>query len=308
MKPATNLSQAGEAFLIGDQIVKINSDNAMEIRSVTLPPTNPPAPGTPLATSTTAMYAVYADSSNLYYSLSGTPATVLWKPLDGSSAAKTAVTMPASVGYPTLITGNTTALYMVSSSPSAIYTAPRPTGTGAGATAGLLHSGLTGRATIYSLALVGTRLFWSEASTPSAVYSAPLSGTPITTVDDTVSSAYYVRIVSDGAYAYWNTYNGASSAIRRVSAAATPSPTAVQEIAVGLNSPGIGLAVDEAYVYYFSQYEVYRVAKDGSEEPESLGNLNRTPWFYNLFAVDDQYVYGTGYYGEIVRISKIPSN
>ena len=70
-------------------------------------------------------------------------------------------------------------------------------------------------------------------------------------------------------------------------------------------SPSTGLVVDTDYVYYYYQNaNVWRVPKDGSVTPSSVGNVSASPYFYQMFAVDAGYVYGVGSGGQIVRIAK----
>ncbi len=297
-------SYTGSAFLSGNQLVKLNTDNGTEIRTSALPPTTPVSQGTVLATSTTAIYAMDVDAANVYYAIAGSPASILYKPLNGglSSAAKIAVNMPDS-NYAQIITSNATAFYMTaySSGTYQILTAAKTLTTAS--TAGPL-SGMTGRAAMSSLVVAGTSVFWIES--PNIVFVAPLGGGTPVALDSTSQSGYYsyLRLVSDGTYVYWNTYNGASSRIRRVLAAGSPTSTSVTDVAIGVNSPGAGLAVDDAHIYFYYSQQVYRAAKDGSTSVEPLANLNSTPYFYNLFAVDSGFVYGTGSAGQIVRVSK----
>lgn len=49
-----------------------------------------------------------------------------------------------------------------------------------------------------------------------------------------------------------------------------------------------------------------RVLKDGSLDPEIITTVNTTPYFQKLFAVDDEYAYGVGYYGDLIRVVKTP--
>ncbi|HEY5955525.1 MAG TPA: hypothetical protein VIV60_03185 [Polyangiaceae bacterium] len=304
---ATTLSYSysAPAFLVGSQIIKLNTTNGTEIRTSTLPPTNPVSQGSVLATSTTAVYEMAVDATNVYYSISGSPAAILYKPLSAtaSTAAKTAVNMP-DTNYARSIASNSTAFYVAAAASGGqqILTAAKTLGAQA-ATATPLP-GITGRSTIDSLVIGGSYLFWVES--PNMVVAAPLGGGTPVVVDATIQNGYYsyVRLTTDGSYLYWNTYNGASSKIRRLSLAAAPSSAAVEDVAIGINNPSTGIAVDDAYVYFFSSYQVYRVVKDGSQSVESLANLNSSPYFYNLFAVDAEYVYGLGYSGQVVRVTK----
>jgi hypothetical protein len=290
--------------LIGSQLVKLNTDNGTEIRTSMLPPTTPVSQGAILATSTTAVYSMDVDATNVYYAISGSPASILYKPLTGtaSTAAKVAVNMPDS-NYAQYLTSNSTAFYMMAYGTGGyqILTAAK-TLTSASTAAPL--SGMTARGVMSSLVVAGTSVFWIE--TPNVVYAAPLGGGTPVALDSTTQSGYYsyMRLFSDGTHVYWNTYNGASSRIRRVAAAGSPTSAAVEDVAIGVNSPSAGLAVDDKYVYFYYSYQVFRVTKDGSASPEPLATVNSTPYFYNLFAVDSGFVYGTGSAGQIVRLAK----
>jgi len=302
---ATSLSYSytGDSFLVGSQLVKLNTSNGTEIRTSVLPPTTPVSQGTILATSTTAIYALDADATNAYYAISGSPASILYKPLNAtaSTAAKIAVNMPDS-NYATILTSNSTAFYIMAygSGGNQLMTAAKTLTTAS--TAAPL-SGMTARGTISCIIVAGASIFWVE--TPNVVYAAPLGGGTPVAVDTTTQSGYYsyMRLATDGTYVYWNTYNGASSRIRRVPAA-SPTAAAVEDVAIGVNTPSQGIAVDDKYVYFYASYQVYRVAKDGSASVEPLANLNAAPYFYNLFAVDSGFVYGTGSAGQVVRLAK----
>jgi hypothetical protein len=304
---ATTLSYSynAPAFLVGSQIVKLNTASGTEIRTATLPPTNPVTQGSVLATSSTAIYEMAVDATNVYYSIAGSPAAVLYKPLSGSAAtaAKTAVNMP-DTNYARAIASNSTAFYLVAYAGSGYQILTAAKTLGAQASTATPVTGLTGRATIDSMTIGGAYVFWVES--PNLVVAAPLAGGTPVVVDSTIQSGYYtyVRLVTDGSYMYWNTYNGASSKIRRVSLAAAPTSTAVEDVAIGVSNPSAGIAVDDMYVYFYSSYQVFRVLKDGSRSVEALANLNNTPYFYNLFAVDTDFVYGLGSGGQVVRVAK----
>jgi hypothetical protein len=306
MDPAGTVSynNAGEAQLVGDLVFKLNVDNGTEVGKASLPPTTPPSAGVAFITSTSGIQATYADATNFYYSLGGTPPTINYKPLTGTAttAAREAATMPDA--YPAvLIAGSGTALYLVQQYPTwRFLTVAKPSG-GAAAAAALI-TGLASRTAIYDVVIAANRLFWAEGTSgASSVYMAPLAGGTPVQLDATIGYAYYVRLATDGTNVYWNTYAGTSSKIRSVPAA-TAAAAGVVDVAVGLSAPGIGIAVDGDHVYYYSTYQLYRVLKDGSTAPEPLVNLNSTPWFYNLFAADDTHVYGTGYGGEVLRVAK----
>jgi hypothetical protein len=300
----SSFSYTGNAFLVGNQLVKLNASGGMEIRTSMLPPSDPVSQGTALATSSTPIYAVDVDATNVYYAISGSPAVILYKPLNGtaSTAAKIAVNMP-DTNYARLMVNASTAFYIVAygSSNYQILTAAK---TLSSASTAAPLSGLTSRATISSMVVAGANLFWAES--PNQVYIAPLGGGTPVVLDATTQSGYYsyIQLATDGTFVYWNTFNGASSRIRRVAATGTPTSADVQDVAIGVNNPSTGIAVDDTYVYFYYSYQVYRASKDGSTSVESIANLNAAPYFYNLFAVDSGYVYGTGSGGQIVRVAK----
>lgn len=297
-------SYSAPVFLMDSVLVKLNASSGTEIRTSTLPPTNPVSQGSPLVTSSTAVYAMDVDTTNVYYSIAGSPATILYKPLNGApnTAAKIAVNMPDS-NYARALTSNGTAFYIVgyASSGYQILTAAK-TLTAASTAAPL--AGVTARAAISDLAVVGGNLYWIES--PNLVYSVPLGGGTPVALDSTTQSGYYtyMDLASDGSYVYWNTYNGASSRIRRIAAAGSQASESVLDVTIGVNSPNAGIAVDNTHVYFYQSYQIYRVAKDGSTAVEPLANVNAAPYFYNLFAVDAGFVYGTGSSGQIVRVAK----
>lgn len=306
MKPVASAAThyyTGTAHLFGGRVFKLNATNGTEIRTTTLPPTSPPSPGSILVDSGSTIAATYADATNLYYALDGSPATILSKPVSGtvSTPARTAVTMPGPYAA-TLLTGSATALYMVATGTGQeIMTAAKPTGT-ATVTASAI-SGLSSRTTIFDLAVVGANIYWVEATTPAAVLFAPLGGGTPVPVDETISSANDVRLAADTTHVYWNTSNGASSRIRRVPIAGAAAD--VVDVASGIANPGAGIALDATHVYYFDgSSQVFRVRKDGTRAPERIAYVTNLPYFYNLFAVDGAHVYGTGHAGEIVRVAK----
>ena len=78
---------------------------------------------------------------------------------------------------------------------------------------------------------------------------------------------------------------------------------------IGISYPQEGLAVDSGFVYYWfssSGYRVNRVVKDGSDDADPLAIINAVPYFQNIFGVDAMHVYGVGYYGELIRVTKTP--
>lgn len=299
-----NYSYSAPAFLMGNVLVKLNTSSGTEVRTSTLPPTTPVSQGSPLVTSSTGIYAMDVDTTNVYYAIAGTPATILYKPLNGApnTAAKIAVNMPDS-NYARAFTSNGTAFYIVgyASGGYQILTAAKTLT--AAATAAPL-AGVTARAAISDLAVVGGNLYWIES--PNLVYTVPLGGGTPVALDSTTQSGYYsyMDLATDGSHVYWNTYNGASSRIRRIAAAGSQTSDAVLDVTIGVNSPNAGIAVDDSHVYFYQSYQIYRVAKDGGTAVEPLANVNSAPYFYNLFAVDAGFVYGTGSNGQIVRVAK----
>lgn len=300
-------SQTGFAALIGSQLVKQNTSTGKEIRTASLPPSDPISQGVVLATAATSITAMHADAANVYYAIQGSPATILFKPLTASesTAAKIAVNMPDN--FPArLITSNGTAFYIVSTDNNGKYRLLTAAKTLGSASSASVLAGLDGRNTIGALAVAGSFVFWSEGS---SVYAGPLGGgTPIQ-IDSTLGTSGYnnMAFAVDAGYLYWNTANGSSSRIRRLPISGTTvASTDVQDVTVGISAPDEGLAVDDMHVYYCSDWQVFRVAKDGNTAPELLGNLNVAPRFYYLFAVDSGFVYGTGANGQIVRLAKTP--
>jgi hypothetical protein len=233
-------------------------------------------------------------------------------PLGGGSTAF-AATLPSGVTYAGEgLTGNATALYFTAYSggtdgPYQIFTAQK-SATATTAAAALVKN----RAQMFNLTVVGQRLFWTElangTTTPLGVYTAPLTGGTPVLMDDTIAQGNtYVGMATDGAYVYWTTYNGASSRIRRSPAAGSPTAASATDVLFPVATLSGDIVVDATHVYYrHANYTISRVLKDGTGTPEALGTFNTGTYVYNLFAVDESFVYFTGSGGEVLRISKVP--
>jgi uncharacterized membrane protein YgcG len=295
-------NQSGDTFLIGSSLGKLNIDNGTELRIATLPTSAATVGGTILVSSASPIYSAVADSTTVYYSIGGSPSSVLYKPLTGSTTtpAKVAATLPSS-NLPYTMTPVGTSLYIYAG--NAIYVAQQ------GSTATTLIPGLSGLYPLYSpMVIVGGNLFWVGLNMSSYdVYTAPLGGgTPVAIAHVHDNGPILDNtLTADGKYAYWISSLGAGSKVQRVVAKGTPTAANVEDIAVGINAPDQPhVLVDTNYVYYLQGFQVFRVKNDGSASPEPLALANAAPNIYNLFAVDSTYVYGTGSGGQIVGVAK----
>ncbi|MGC4088078.1 MAG: WAP domain-containing protein [Polyangiaceae bacterium] len=307
-KGATTLSYSysGDARLVGNRIVKLNTDNGTELRTAVLPTTATTLQGAALtaATSTTAIYSIYTDATNVYYAIGG---SILTKPVDAAATAvpKTAVTMPTTSSYALALDGNATALYILNND-YRFLTAAKTTA-GNAVTAPIANLA-TARSYVSSFVVANNTLYWAE--NPNSVYAFSLATGTVAVQLDTYQSGYYsyVNLATDGTHVYWNSPNGDSGKMRRIAVTAALAPASVEDVAlqVANQTSNSGLALDAKYLYYNISYTgIYRVIKDGSLAPELLGSASTTPYFYNLFGVDDSYVYGTGSAGQVVAVSKL---
>jgi hypothetical protein len=246
------------------------------------------------------------------------PLTVFRKNADGTGATPPVFKFPdntVSLSY-TSLDSTPTAFYFnaQASGGNAIYTTgktllfppatPSPVG------------GLTARGAIYSFIVADGsseaadhKLAWVEyynsGGSKYRVMTTPLGGgTPVVLHDD-IKGQGDLELVADSTHIYWATHEGSGYVLR------VPISNAVKAEVRPVSGPhpyiGNGMAVDATYIYFRdSNFTLYRTRKDGEGSPEPIATLNAQPQFHNIFGVDAGYVYGLGYGGQILRISKIP--
>jgi hypothetical protein len=306
--PGNESSSYVHGFLVGNRVISSSNYSGWALRSVTLPLGSAVSEGTVIHSWTTgtaiSMNSVVFDNNYVYFAQTANPAGMLRKALDGTGSTTEVFQAPY---YPQHAALSATAFYFMAqaaapNAPYAIYTVPKAGGTPA------VITGLSARSSsFYDLAISATHIYWVEYTASSyKVFGAPLSGGTPVELDADVGNGGQVRIITDANYAYWNTYFAAGK-IRRVPHGGMAAN--VTDVAVGLTYPQEGLAVDADYIYFWnssSGYHVYRVAKDGSEDPEELALINTVPYFLNVFGVDATHVYGVGNQGQIVRVTNSP--
>ena len=305
-------NQGGASFLVNDALLRQSSGGGTEIRRVDLPVTPASLAGSVLVSATSAIYGIGVDTNSVYFSIAGTPAAVLYKPLDATAgaAAKTAVTLAtASPAYGMALAGGSIYLATYPGTNNFVSTIQSADLSVSNAVATPLP-GLSDIPGMVGTVIVASgNLFWLARTNCNAcayVYrldTAPIGGgTPV----ELSAGAYQqdTSIAADNTHVYWVELAGTTSKIRRVVSKGSPTPEKVEDVAVGLNTPALRLVVDTDYVYFQVGFQVFRVTKDGSLSPEPLANVTQAPNIYNLFAVDDKFVYGTGSGGQIVGVQK----
>jgi hypothetical protein len=294
-----------DGYIVGDRVISSSNYSGWTLRSVDLPLGSTVSEGDIIHQFTTgtpvSMDSVVFDNTYAYYALQANPTGILRKALDGTGSVQEVFQAPY---YPRFMALSATAFYYMSQTASgyAIHTVSKSGGTPAAIT------GLSGRsASFYDLAVSAAHIYWVEyTGSQYRVFAAPLAGGTPVELDADVGNGTNIRLVVDSTHVYWNTYF-ASAKIRRAPHGGMAAD--VTDVAVGLTYPQEGLAVDASFVYYWnsaSSYRVYRVAKDGSEDPEELAVIASAPYFFNLFGVDATHVYGVGNLGELVRVTKTP--
>jgi hypothetical protein len=323
MDPAgTASSTYYEMELVGNRIVaSVYVGTSYELRTVTLPPTNPPSEGTVLhqfATSSARQdETLSADATHAYWSTNAVPYTVYRKPLDNPTANIEPVFMAPSGGYIYELIMTPTAFYYWGwtnqGSPTGygLFTAAKAPGDPVESAQPM--SGQIGSPAMYQTTNVGgfvfagSRLFYGSYNNTDVehqFFTASAGGGAPQTVDDTIQNYSYNGAVTDGTHVYWNTY-AANGSIRR---AAVATPTTVQNVALAVSYPSAGLAVDATYVYFMDgSGDIWRALKDGSAASQRVVERSGSVYLTAIEASDADYLYGPGSNtGAIVRVSKTP--
>ena len=306
-----------EMKLVGNRIVaSVYVGTSYELRTVTLPPTNPPSEGTvlhPFATSSARKdETLAADATHVYWSTNASPYTVYRKPIDNPSAnIEPMFTAPTGGYIYELFLGTAFYYWGWTSAGYGFFSAAKTVGTSAQAI-----TGLVGQPPMYATGSVGgflvggATLFFASYNNYGTnighkMFTAPAGGGAPVILDDTIQNYSYVGVVSDGTHVYWNTY-AADGRIRRVPIA-TPTTANIQNVALQISYPDAGLAVDATYVYYIDNAgSVWRAPKDGSSIPQRVLQRSGSVYLVSIAASDADYLYGHASNGAIVRVSKTP--
>jgi hypothetical protein len=307
-----------EGRLVGNTIIaSVYVGTSYQLRSLTLPPTDPAGEGTILHTFAAAANrrdgTLEADADYVYWATNSAPYAINRKPINNPAAnIQEMVTAPGPIHQLEL---TLSAFYYFGQQDGSygFFTAAKTQGASAQAIPmlGGRYSSISGMA----VAGVGAnaRFYWGEyvaASTKYQMFSAPISGSAAPTmVDADVGGGSYIATISLGNFAYWSTYF-ANGKIRRANSA--ENPNTAQDVVVGHQYPGYpgnGLLVDATYVYFMdSSYDIYRAKNDGSAAPEKiLERGNSAVYLQNLFGSDATYLYGGGTGGQVLRIRKTPA-
>jgi uncharacterized membrane protein YgcG len=307
-----------EGKLVGNTIVaSVYVGTSYQLRTVTLPATEPASEGTILHSFASAGNrrdgTLEVDADYVYWATNSSPYAINRKPLNNPAAnIQEMVTAPGPIHHIEL---TLSAFYYFGSQDSnyGFFTAAKTQGASAQAIPmlGSRYSSIVGMA----IAGVGAnaRFYWAEYASAAAKYqlfSAPVSGSaaPVM-VDADVGGGSYIGIIGSGNFAYWSTYF-ANGKVRRANA--TDNPNTPQDVVVGHMYPGYsssGLIADGTYVYFLdNSYDIYRAKNDGSAAPEKiLERGSSTVYLQSLFASDGTYLYGGGNGGQVLRIRKTPA-
>jgi hypothetical protein len=304
-----------ELKLVGNRIVaSVLLGGEYQLRTVTLPPTTPPSEGTvlhPFASASARQdETLAADATHVYWSTNATPYTVYRKPIDNPSANIEPMFNAPSGGYIyELFLGTAFYYWGYNTTGYGFFTAAKTPGTSAQAITGLVGPpAMYNTSNVGGFVVAGSNLFYAsynQTDTEHQLFTAPAGGGAPTTLDDTIQNYSYVGVVSDGTYVYWNTY-AADGRIRRV-AVATPTTANIQNVALQISYPDVGLAVDATHVYYMDNAgSVWRAPKDGSSIPQRVLQRSGSIYLVSIAAADANYLYGNAPNGAIVRVSKTP--
>jgi hypothetical protein len=307
-----------EGKMVGNTIVaSVYVGTSYQLRTVTLPATDPASEGTILHSFAAAANrrdgTLEVDNDYVYWATNSSPYAINRKPINNPAAnIQEMVTAPGAIHHLEL-TLSAFYYFGLQDSSYGFFTAAKTQGASAQAIPmlGGRYSSIPGMA----VAGVGAsaRFYWPEYSSALGKYqqfSAPLNGSaaPVV-VDADVGSGSYVATISLGNFAYWSTYF-ANGKIRRANSG--ENPNTAQDVVVSHQYPGYpgnGLIADASYVYFLdTNYDIYRAKNDGSEAPELLLDRgNSAVYLQSLFANDATYVYGGGNGGQVLRIRKAPA-
>ena len=309
-----------EAKLVGTKIVaSVYVGTSYQLRTVTLPVTDPPSEGTVLQTFASSGArrdgTLEADDTYAYWATNSSPYAVDRKPLaDPGANIQEMFTAPGPVHQLKLTLSAFYYFGYGGASPTyGFFTAAKTLGASAQpiANLGSRYSSIGGM----TIAGVGAnaRFYWPEYSPGVAkyqVFTAPLSGAsaPVV-VDADVGNSTYLGAITDGTFGYWNTY-AANGKIRRANSG--DNPTQAQDVVVSASYPGYpgdGFVTDGAYVYFLdNSYNIWRAKSDGSSAVQSvLDRGNSAVYLQHLFGVDATYLYGGANGGQIARVRKAPA-
>ena len=307
-----------EAVLVGNTIVaSVLVGSKYELRTVTLPPTDPPSEGTTFHAFAAATNrkdgTLVADADYVYWATNAQPYAVDRKPLNNAAAnIQEMFTAPGQINQMKLTLSAFYYFGYQAAGGYGFFSAAKTLGASA-----MPMPNMQGRySSIGYMTIAGVaanaRLYWPEYNTTNAKYqlfTAPLSGETPALVDADVGNTGYAGAITDGTYAYWNTY-AANGKIKRANSGANPTVSA--DVVVSASYPGYpgnGMIADATYLYFTdNSYNLWRTKKDGSTAPEELlVKGSSTVYMTSMFAVDNTYIYGGGYYGQVVRVRKTPS-
>jgi hypothetical protein len=286
-----------EMALVGNRIVaSVYVGTSYELRTVTLPPSSPPSEGTVLHQFPSAGArqdeTLVADATHAYWSSNSIPYTVYRKPLDNPAANIEPVFTAPTGGYIYELVMTATAFYYWgwTTTGYGLFTAAKSPGDPVESA-----QGITGLVPLYNsqsvggLVIAGSRLFWASYNNTDVehqFFTAPAGGGAPQTVDDTIQNYSYV------------------GSIKR---AAIAAPTVVQNVALAVSYPDVGLAVDATHVYFMDNSgTVWRALKDGSAASQRVLSRSGSPYLTSIEASDADYLYGPGSNGAVVRVNKTP--